>query len=72
MLNIEISDEFEDRLDALAKEAGRSKEDYAKKAFEEMIEDLEDNQTVDKVLNNLDSGKDEIISSEEMWREVED
>ena len=42
MANIRLDVELERRLDFLAKETGRTKSFYIRKALEETIEDLED------------------------------
>ncbi|MFZ1920744.1 MAG: TraY domain-containing protein [Xanthobacteraceae bacterium] len=42
MLALRLPPELEQRLDALAKKAGRSKSHYARKAILRQIEDIED------------------------------
>lgn len=42
MLGVRLGKETEGRLDVLAKETGRTKSFYAKKAIEDFLEDRED------------------------------
>lgn len=42
MANVRLGGDLELRLDVLAKETGRTKSFYIRRALEEMIEDLED------------------------------
>jgi RHH-type rel operon transcriptional repressor/antitoxin RelB len=49
MLSIRVSNDIEKRLEHLAKETGRTKSFYVKKALMEYLEDMEDIYRRDKI-----------------------
>lgn len=71
-LTIRLPDEINFRLNSLAEQTGRSKSFYVRKAIEEKLEDLEDLYLGLAVLENVRSGKEEVLNSEEMWNGVDD
>lgn len=72
MLSIRLPEEIDARLARLAKEAGLTKSEYAREAILEKIEHLEDLHLAEQVLERVRKGKEKTVSSEEMWRELED
>ncbi len=71
-LTVRLPDEINLRLNSLAKKTGRSKSFYVRKAIEEKLEDLEDLYLGLAVLENVRSGNEEVLSSEEMWNGLDD
>ena len=71
MLSIRIPKEIDARLERLADEAGQTKSDYAREAILERIEQIEDLHSAEQVLDRLHKGEERVVSSEEMWRELE-
>ena len=72
MLIIRLPAEIDARLERLAEEAGQTKNDYAREAILEKIEKMEDLQLAGQVLERVRKGEDRVLSSEQMWRELED
>ncbi len=72
MLTIRLPAEIDARLERLAEEAGKTKNDYAREAILEKIEEMEDLQLAGQVLERVRKGEDRVLSSEQMWRELED
>ena len=72
MLIIRLPAEIDARLERLAEEAGKTKNDYAREAILEKIEEMEDLQLAGQVLERVRKGEDRVLSSEQMWRELED
>lgn len=71
-LTVRLPDEINFRLNSLAEQTGRSKSFYVRKAIEEKLEDLEDLYLGLAVLENVRSGKEEVLSSEAMWNGLDD
>ncbi len=71
-LTVRLPDEINLRLKSLAEQTGRSKSFYVRKAIEEKLEDLEDLYLGLAVLENVRAGKEEVLSSEEMWNGLDD
>lgn len=71
MLSVRLPMEIDARLERLAEEAGQTKSDYARKAILEGIEQIEDLHSAEQVLERLHKGEERVLSSEEMWRELE-
>ncbi len=72
MLSIRLPDDIEARLNALAEATGRSKSYYAREAILEKIDDLEDVYIAEKRLEDIRAGRDKVISSADMWRDLDD
>ena len=71
MLTIRLPAEIDARLERLAEEAGKTKNDYAREAILEKIEEMEDLQLAGQVLERVRKGEDRVLSSEQMWRVLE-
>lgn len=71
-LTVRLPDEINTRLTSLAQQTGRSKSFYVRKAIEEKLEDLEDLYLGLAMLENVKSGKEEVLSSEDMWSGLDD
>ena len=69
--SIRLPKEYEQRLDNLAHETGRSKAFYIKQIIMEHLDDLEDVYLAEHKLEQLQKGEDEIVSSEEFWSELD-
>jgi RHH-type transcriptional regulator, rel operon repressor / antitoxin RelB len=70
MLSIRLPEEVEARLETLARQTGRTKSYYARQAIVEKIEDLEDIYLAEKALERIRAGKEDVISADEMWRDL--
>ena len=68
MLAIRLPEEIEKRLDALAKETGRTKTFYARQAILEQLDDLEDYYLAEKALQEIKSGQVKTIPLEEIMK----
>jgi len=71
MLSIRLPEEVEARLETLARQTGRTKSYYARQAIVEKIEDLEDIYLAEQTLERIRAGKEDVISADEMWRDLE-
>jgi len=71
-LTVRLPDEINYRLNSLVQKTGRTKSFYVRKAIEEKLEDLEDLYLGLAVLENVRSGSEEVLSSEEMWNGLDD
>jgi len=72
VLWIQLPEDIEARLEHLAKQTGRSKSSYAREAILEKIEDMEDVYLAEQVLERVHKGEEQVISAEDMWRDLED
>lgn len=70
MLAIRLPQEVEQRLDALAKNTGRTKTFYARRAILEYLDDLEDIYMAEKTLEDIKSGKEKIYSLSEVGKRL--
>ena len=68
MLAIRLPEEIEKRLDALAKETGRTKSYYARQAILEQLDDLEDYYLAEKRYADLVAGRTTAVSLEEVMK----
>jgi RHH-type transcriptional regulator, rel operon repressor / antitoxin RelB len=66
MLAIRLPKDIEDRLDALAKQTGRTKSFYARQAILEKLEDLEDLAVAERRLKDLHEGKSSTVPLSEV------
>jgi len=71
MLAIRLPEDIELRLAALAKATGRTKSFYARKAILDALEDMEDIYLSEKVLEQVRSGDEKILSSDAFWQELD-
>ena len=70
--SIRLSAETENRLDALAQRTGRSKAYYLRELIEQGLEDLEDYYLAVEVLERIRRGEEDVLTSEEAWRGLDD
>ena len=72
--SVRLPSEYEQRLDYLSRQTGRSKAFYIKKLIVDHLDDLEDIYLAEHRLEQLRQGNDEIINSDEFWSgfDVED
>jgi len=68
MLAIRLPAEIEKRLDALAKETGRTKSFYAREAILEHLDDLEDIYIAEKELADIHAGRVKMVSLEDLMK----
>jgi RHH-type rel operon transcriptional repressor/antitoxin RelB len=68
MLAIRLPAEIEKRLDALAKQTGRTKSYYAREAILEHLDDLEDIYIAEKELADIHAGRDKMVSLEDLMK----
>jgi RHH-type rel operon transcriptional repressor/antitoxin RelB len=68
LLAIRLPEEIEKRLDALAKETGRTKSYYARQAILEQLDDLEDYYLAEKRYADLVAGRTTAVSLEEVMK----
>ncbi|MFN8788557.1 MAG: DUF6290 family protein [Neisseriaceae bacterium] len=70
MLSIRVSNDIEKRLEHLAKETGRTKSFYVKKALMEYLEDMEDIYLAEKAIEEIKSGRSGTIKWEDLKKEL--
>jgi RHH-type transcriptional regulator, rel operon repressor / antitoxin RelB len=70
MLAIQLPEDIERRLDALAKATGRSKESYLQEATVEYLCDLEDLDLAEQRLVDIHAGRAESVSLAEGERDL--
>jgi RHH-type rel operon transcriptional repressor/antitoxin RelB len=70
MLGIRLEASLEKRLDTLAKITGRTKTYYVQRLIADHIDDLEDIYMAQKNLEEVKSGKQKVLSSDEMWESL--
>jgi RHH-type transcriptional regulator, rel operon repressor / antitoxin RelB len=68
MLAIRLPEAIEKRLDALAKETGRTKSFYVREAILEHLDDLEDLYIAEKRLADIRAGRSTTVSLEEVMK----
>jgi RHH-type rel operon transcriptional repressor/antitoxin RelB len=68
MLAIRLPEAIEKRLDALAKETGRTKSFYVREAILEHLDDLEDIYMAEKELAEIRAGRGTSVSLEEVMK----
>lgn len=66
--SIRLSQETENRLDMLSRRTGRSKAFYLRELIERGLEDLEDYYLAVEVKERIRRGEEDVLSSEETWR----
>ncbi|PID76735.1 MAG: CopG family transcriptional regulator [Deltaproteobacteria bacterium] len=72
MLAVRLPEELERRLDHLAKSTGRTKTFYVQEAIERHTEDMEDLYSSLAVLEDIKTGKEELLDDREMWDDLDD
>jgi RHH-type transcriptional regulator, rel operon repressor / antitoxin RelB len=68
--SVRFSPETEERLNRLAKETGRAKSFYIRQMVESNIDDVEDSYLTDSVLERILAGKEKILSSASVRKEL--
>ena len=68
MLGVRLPAEMERRLDALARETGRTKSFYVREAILEHLDNLEDIYLAEQVLERVRQGEERVYTSEEVER----
>jgi RHH-type rel operon transcriptional repressor/antitoxin RelB len=71
-LTVRLPDELNFRLSSLAQQTGRSKSFYVRKAIEDKLDDFEDLYLGLAVLEDVRTGKEKLLTSEEMWDGLDD
>ncbi len=71
MLAIRLPEDIESRLENLAKATGRTKTYYAREAIVEYLDDLEDTYLAEQTLERIRKGKEDVLTAEEFWRELD-
>lgn len=66
MLALRLPPEIEDRLEALARRTGRSKDDHARDAILEHLENLEDLEVAEQRLAAVRSGEGATVSLDDL------
>ncbi len=64
--SVRLKPDVEARLDALAKQTGRTKAYYIRELIEEHLEDMEDYYRVHAVAERVRRGEEKVYSSEEV------
>lgn len=71
MLAIRLPAEIEERLEALARQTGRTKSFYAREAILEHLDNLEDLYLAEEVLNRIRRGEERTYTLEEVERDLD-
>jgi len=66
--SIRLAPDIEARLDALASRTGRTKAYYLRELVERGLEDMEDYYRAMDVMDRIRRGEEDVLSSEEAWR----
>ena len=69
MIAVRLPEEIEIRLDRLAQLTGRTKTYYVREAIEDHLDDLEEAYIAEKVLEKVRSGKEKLISLEDVVKQ---
>lgn len=69
--SIRLSPEIEERLSALSAKTARSKAYYLREIIERGLEDMEDYYLAAEVMDRINRGEEEVMSSEEFWRDLD-
>ncbi|MFN2342873.1 MAG: DUF6290 family protein [Desulfonatronovibrio sp.] len=72
LTSVRLPEEYEQRLNILAKQTGKSKSFFIKKVIMDHIEDLEDIFLAEQRLKELHQGRDKILNNEEFWSGLDD
>ena len=71
-ISVNLPQEFETRLKALADKSGQSADDQRRQIIDLGMEDLEDYYAGQEVLGRIVRGDEKVLSSEEFWRGMDD
>jgi RHH-type rel operon transcriptional repressor/antitoxin RelB len=70
VLSLRVDDEIYNQLDSLSKKSGINKTKFLKQALLEYMEDREDYFLAIEALEDLKSGRDKIVSWDEVQKEL--
>jgi RHH-type rel operon transcriptional repressor/antitoxin RelB len=70
MLAIRLPEEIEKRLDALARQTGRTKSFYVRQAIVEQLDDLEDIYFAEQELADIRAGRVKTVPLEEVMKDL--
>jgi len=65
--SVRLPKDYEQRLNYLSRQTGRSKAFYIKQLIIDHLDDLEDVYLAEKRLEQLRQGNDEIVNSRDFW-----
>jgi RHH-type rel operon transcriptional repressor/antitoxin RelB len=68
--SIRLTPSVEARLDNLAQKTGRTKAFYLRELVERGLQDLEDYYLANEVFKRVEQGKEEVLSSEQVKKEL--
>ena len=71
-ISVNLPQEVEARLKALADRSGQSTDDQLRQIIDLGLEDLEDYYAGHEVLGRIARGEEKVLSSEEFWRGLDD
>jgi RHH-type transcriptional regulator, rel operon repressor / antitoxin RelB len=71
-ISVNLPQEIEARLKALADKSGQSTADQLRQIIALGLEDLEDHYAGREVLGRITRGEEKVMSSEEFWRGMDD
>jgi RHH-type transcriptional regulator, rel operon repressor / antitoxin RelB len=71
-VTIEMPDEMLKLVEEYAAEAGSAPDAYLREVIEQHLEDLHDIAAADAAMERIRKGEDQVISSEEFWRGMDD
>ena len=69
--SVQLPDDIEKRLEALAKKTGRSKADYITEAILEYLDDLEDTYLAEQTLERIRRGEEQTYTLKEVEKEFD-
>ena len=72
MLSLRLPADIESRLGSLVRQTGRTKSHYGREAILEKIEDMKDANLGSDIVERIRKGEEAVLSSEEMWRGLDD
>jgi RHH-type rel operon transcriptional repressor/antitoxin RelB len=71
-MSVTLPPEVEERLAALARKTGHAREEQLKWIISQGLEDMEDYYAAQDVLQRVRRGEEKVVSSEDMWRGLDD
>lgn len=70
--SIRLSPDIEARLSALSARTARSKAFYLREIIEQGLEDMEDYYLAAEVMERIPRGEEDVLTSEDAWRGLDD
>ena len=71
LVSVRVNESIGKRLDALSIKTHRTKSFYVKEALLNYLDDAEDIYLAESRLEDLKSGKDKIVKSEDFWNDLD-